>query len=273
MDAVQDHQDASGTSGTSTSVLDPDRNVSGKVRQSGSSTPVDQINSGGSGDHVLKRFSPPVTVPATPTQTKTSRSTRSLSPPVKKMPIPHFARPAPDRDHPVREKKPRHQEPARSSGSAGSSGDTSMTIRGSFMDKSGCLTSASIRDFQGSTTSSTVHRESQVLVPSSGAEQITAINISGLAGGAQSKSWDEPLRYPLVAESKVRGNFQQLLQICRACNTPPLWSSKLGISPVFLQVQTSRSDSSFPELQCWRVPCLYTGLSTWINRGLASTLS
>ena len=216
--------DASGTSGTSTSLLDPDKHVSCKVRQSGSSKPVDQVNSTGSGDRVLKRFSPPVTITATPTQTKTSRSTRSSSPPVKKMPIPHFARPAPDRDHPVRDKKPRHQEPARSSGSAGSSGDTSMTIRGSCMDESGGLTSSSVRDFQGSTTSSTIHRESQVLVPSSGTGQITAVNISGLAGGTQSvrlKSWDEPLRYPLVEESKVRENFQQLLQICRACNTPP----------------------------------------------------
>ena len=37
VDAVQDHQDASGTSGNSTSVPDLDRNVSDKVRQSGSS--------------------------------------------------------------------------------------------------------------------------------------------------------------------------------------------------------------------------------------------
>ena len=55
-------------------------------------------------------------------------------------------------------------------------------------------------------------------MPGLGAEQITAVNILGLAGGAQSvrlKSWDEPLRYPVVAESKVRENIQQLLEICR----------------------------------------------------------
>ena len=86
------------------------------------------------------------------------------------------------------------------------------------MGESGHPPSSSMRDFQGLTTSSTVHRESQVLVPGSGAEQITAVNISGLAGGAQSvclKSWDEPVRYPVVAESKVRENIQQLLEICR----------------------------------------------------------
>ena len=56
------------------------------------------------------------------------------------------------------------------------------------MGESGRPPSSSMRDlkFQGSTTSSTVHRESQVLVPGSGAEQIAAVNISGLAGGAQS---------------------------------------------------------------------------------------
>ena len=69
-----------------------------------------------SGDRVLQRFSPPVIVPSTPTQVKTSGpllsgdrletveepglgSARSLSPPVKKMPISHFARPAPEREH------------------------------------------------------------------------------------------------------------------------------------------------------------------------------
>ena len=88
----------------------------------------------------------------------------------------------------MREKKPRHQEPARSSGSAGSSGDTSATIRGSFVDESGRPTSPSIREFRGSTTSSTIHRESQVLVHGSGAEQITAVNISGLDRTALSQS-------------------------------------------------------------------------------------
>ena len=94
---------------------------------------------------------------------------------------------------------------------------TSMMVRGSFVGESGRPPSSSMR-IQGLTTSSTVHRQSQVLVPGSGAEQITAANISGLAGGAPSvplKSWDEPLRYPVVAESKVRENIQQLLEICR----------------------------------------------------------
>ena len=112
---VQDHQDASGTSGTSTSVSDLNRNVSDRARQSGSSRSTDHANSGGSGDRVLQRFSPPLILPGTPTQVKTSGpllsgdrletveepglgSTRS-PPPVKKMPIPHFARPAPEREH------------------------------------------------------------------------------------------------------------------------------------------------------------------------------
>ena len=63
-------------------------------------------------------------------------------------------------------------------------------------------------------------------VPSSGSGQITTVkvNISGLAGGAQSvrlKSWDEPLRYASVDESKVRKNIQQLLEVCAASNIPP----------------------------------------------------
>ena len=84
--------------------------------------------------------------------------------------------------------------------------------------------SSSMREFQGSTPSSNIYREAHVLVPSSGSGQITAVNISGLAGGAQSvrlKSWDEPLRYASVDESKVRKNIQQLLEVCAASNTPP----------------------------------------------------
>ena len=95
VDAVQDHQKKS--------VSDLGRNVSDKVRQTGSSRSTDQANLGGSGDRVLQRLSPPVIVPGTPTQAKTSGplfsgnrvetvgepgsgSARSSSPPVKKMP-------------------------------------------------------------------------------------------------------------------------------------------------------------------------------------------
>ena len=63
-----------------------------------------------------------------------------------------------------------------------------------------------------------------MLVPSSGSERITAVNVSGLAGGAQPvrlKSWDEPLRYASVDESKVRRNIKQLLDVCTASNIPP----------------------------------------------------
>ena len=71
--------------------------------------------------NMLQRFSPPVIVPGTPTQVKTSGpllsgdrletvgepglgSARRPSPPVKKMPTPHFARPAPEREHQKKER-------------------------------------------------------------------------------------------------------------------------------------------------------------------------
>ena len=120
------------------------------------------------------------------------------------MPVPHFARRAPTLELPVGEKKARRHEPTGASDHPSSS--------------------SSMREFQGSTQSSSVFREAQVLVPSSGSGQTTAVNISGLARGAQSvrlKSWDEPLRYASVDESKVRKNIQQLLEVCAASNIPP----------------------------------------------------
>ena len=164
MDAAQDHQQ---TSGVPTS--DPNMNTGGTVPPHASGVPtsdqhrntVGTVRQHGS-DRVLQHFSPPVIVPGTSLRKQPSGSARSSSPPVKKMPVPRFARPAPELELPVGEKKPRHHEPAGTSDHLPSS--------------------SSMREFQGSTPSSNIYREAQVLVPSSGSGQIAAVNISGLAG-------------------------------------------------------------------------------------------
>ena len=249
---------ASRTSGAPTS--DQRMNSADTVssRTSGASTSDQRRNSSDTarprGGRVLQRFSPPVVVSGSSTKgPPPSESVRGRSPPVKKMPTPRSARPAPASESSTSGKKRRRHEPVGTSDLPSSS--------------------SSMREFQGSMQSSNIFREAQVLVLSSGSEQITAVNVSGLAGGAQSvrlkkagtnlsdtHPWRK-LKSVGISNNSWRSAVRATSHLLR--------SSKLGTLPASFQVRTFGSDRPSPGHECWRVLCSYTGHSIWQNHGHA----